>query len=53
MAYTLLVIAWLLIRAWQIMAIVVCCKSVSPKWLRVCGAIGSILFTLAFMWNMD
>lgn len=53
MLYALLAIAWLLIWAGQIMAIVVCCKSVSPKWLKVCGAIGSILFTLAYVWNMD
>jgi hypothetical protein len=45
----LLIILGLAIWAGQVMAIIVCCKSESPKWLRVCGAIGSILFLLAFL----
>lgn len=43
---------WLAILAGQVMAIVVCCKNESPKWLKVCWAIGAILALLSLLWNV-
>jgi hypothetical protein len=46
----MMTVLWLLIRAGQIMAIVVCFKSgESPRWLKICGGIGACLFTLALV----
>lgn len=44
-----MVILWLIIRAGQVMATIVCFKETSPKWLKICGWIGSILFMLALI----
>lgn len=39
-----------IIRAFQIMATIVCFKATSPKWLKICWGIGTILFMIAFLW---
>jgi hypothetical protein len=33
----------------QVMAIIVCCRNQSPRWLKVCGAIGAILAIMALL----
>ena len=44
------VLLGLIIRAGQVMAIIVCFKTQSPKWLKICGGIWACLFMLAFIW---
>jgi len=45
-------IFWLAIIAGQIMAIIVCCRDQSPRWLKVCWAIGAVLTIISLLWNV-